>query len=715
MKLKANVLKRIISVLCAISMSTSFLITSAGAIDTNNAEVVYSMQYLNSLPKLGEANFDKFSGKYERDEIKVNDKRFSDTLQEEKVYENVKFPNELNGKNIKIREKDVYANIKKQVQDLKTKVEERKSISKHGNLPEEMRLAKAIYRWVAKNIPYDDDSLKVGTDYSKNGEEKKMSLRKPQDPLFVFDRKMGVCVGKANLVNLMMRIAGIPSAVIVSEEHAFNAIYLKDAVNNREGWTLIDATWGAPKSDMESKAGEKIGGKKADEINKMIKGKQKAGTWFMSTVFDMNDEYSKKINEMLCVEEYSFREKYLNNNVEIEEYNKKVEEKLKQLNDSCSGENGFKINKLKIVQDGWDFIVEYETNLTKDGAEDLCKTIRKRKEDERVEALLKGKGDGCLYYKFGKEIFDQSYFDELNRVNQVKDFNKLDRSKEYCSNLKAFCDGLVKEHEDDLRKIDKLKVQRDNITLKEKKDKIDDIFKNINAKLEKYLGDLNDRYKDIVVFKDFKIQQSKIRISRNLLLSRLFAKMSLSEEDARDFAKKESDLSDKMKQFFPAFYNRGAKFEYANGEIIDWPAHKFEEIVVGNWHDRVERVENLPWDMQIDGVTYRVWRSEKGYREGFELIGNEKEPLSDVEISFAVTNLKEPLKIGSGIKSIKLKGNEILDLSEAKQLESIDITDSKAYVLENGVLYEKNSDTSIGKKLNVPSGVLIVSKKAQRQ
>lgn len=117
-----------------------------------------------------------------------------------------------------------------------------KKISKHYNLPYEMRLAKAIYRWVAKNILPYDDSLASGKDGLLGLIGLSTSLRKPQDPLYVFDKKTGVCAGKANLLNLMMRLAGIPSVVIVSNTHAFNAVYLKDTISNREGWTLVDAT-----------------------------------------------------------------------------------------------------------------------------------------------------------------------------------------------------------------------------------------------------------------------------------------------------------------------------------------------------------------------------------------------------------------------------------------------------------------------------------------
>ncbi len=132
---------------------------------------------------------------------------------------------------------------------------QRGKYSRHFQMNKSWRIAKAIYRWVAKNIKYDQESTVS-------------DCRKPQDPFFVFKNKTGVCVGKAQLTALMMRMAGIPSAVIGTLQepdqiytHAYTAIYLEkneggsyDDQNNlvdhkkEAGWALIDATWGAPDS-----------------------------------------------------------------------------------------------------------------------------------------------------------------------------------------------------------------------------------------------------------------------------------------------------------------------------------------------------------------------------------------------------------------------------------------------------------------------------------
>ncbi len=181
-----------------------------------------------------------------------------------------------------INEKKVYDDIQNVVWELTEKVEKRtppdgmsendiqsgikeNKYSKNYKMNKYWRIAKAIYRWVAKNISYDDDSLVE-------------SCRKPQDPLFVFQSKTGVCAGFSNLTNLMMRMAGIPSLKVSTLKnqnsdktvHGYTAIYLPSNQNSNDalgdsvfkskeaGWALLDSTWGATgdstKKEVESKS-----------------------------------------------------------------------------------------------------------------------------------------------------------------------------------------------------------------------------------------------------------------------------------------------------------------------------------------------------------------------------------------------------------------------------------------------------------------------------
>ena len=63
------------------------------------------------------------------------------------------------------------------------------------------------------------------------------------------------------------------------------------------------------------------------------------------------------------------------------------------------------------------------------------------------------------------------------------------------------------------------------------------------------------------------------------------------------------------------------------------------------------------------------------------------------------------------IKSLILKGDEIIDLSEAKDLDSIDIGKSNKYIAENGAIYEKNIYGSKGKMLFMPENVKVFGEK----
>ena len=156
-----------------------------------------------------------------------------------------------------INDKKCYESIKETVEKLKSKVKKRtapakaleadmgkgKKYSKYSDMPEKMRLAKAIYRWVAKNIHFSSGGFSM-YDYQTSLD--------PQDAFFVFATRRAVCEGFSRLTQLMMNMADIPCVYLGSIMgrgencgHAFNAVYLEDGSEERKGWTLIDTTWGA--------------------------------------------------------------------------------------------------------------------------------------------------------------------------------------------------------------------------------------------------------------------------------------------------------------------------------------------------------------------------------------------------------------------------------------------------------------------------------------
>ena len=299
-------LKKVVSGLVAAVMAMSSLVTSVGAEgDTTKAEIEFSLKYLDSLPKKGEANFDDFLEIISRDSLKTN------------RLNNIKHKNGKIEK-VYINDKSIYDKIKNKVNKLIKNVDdstpksgmtedeiedgiEDGKISKYYKLPRNWRIANEIYRWVTENIKYDYESIEK----DDNGEE---SFWKPQDALFVYKELTGVCSGKANLLNLMMKMAGIPSLLVTSIEdsngdsHAYNAVYLEDSNNaNRTGWTLLDSTNGDTlyvEDNFPAFYNEKITFKQAN--NNII---SESGHRISELIIDnVDDEYS---NNLMHKDEYS--------------------------------------------------------------------------------------------------------------------------------------------------------------------------------------------------------------------------------------------------------------------------------------------------------------------------------------------------------------------------------------------------------------------------
>ena len=197
----------------------------------------------------------------------------------------------------------IFDQIQNKVDELKKKVQERTS-SKHKDMTEPWRVAKAIYRWVAKNISYDRES-------------RDQSKRKLQDPLYVFKNQMGVCEGYTLLTNLMMRMAGIPSVEVLTlrnkdtdlGEHAYTAIYLpnsqtenqtgkKDQIevdNKKSGWVLLDATWGSPNKDATKEKVVQLNENQKERLKKFFPGFYSKGTKLKNDNEKILDLHSHKI------------------------------------------------------------------------------------------------------------------------------------------------------------------------------------------------------------------------------------------------------------------------------------------------------------------------------------------------------------------------------------------------------------------------------------
>lgn len=103
-------------------------------------------------------------------------------------------------------------------------IETAKTITKGKATDEEK--SKAIFEWVAKNIAYDTKAYNAG-DIKLYSSTETLKSRK------------AMCNGYSHLVAALHRVVGIKASVVVSEEHAWNEVYIKNKTY------LVDATWGA--------------------------------------------------------------------------------------------------------------------------------------------------------------------------------------------------------------------------------------------------------------------------------------------------------------------------------------------------------------------------------------------------------------------------------------------------------------------------------------
>ena len=66
--------------------------------------------------------------------------------------------------------------------------------------------------------------------------------------------------------------------------------------------------------------------------------------------------------------------------------------------------------------------------------------------------------------------------------------------------------------------------------------------------------------------------------------------------------------------------------------------------------------------------------------------------------------------MGYGVESLILENDDILDLSEAQELKCVYINNSNKYMVENGVLYEKDKNGKKGNEVNVPHQIQTIDK-----
>ncbi len=635
MKIKG--LKKGVFSLVATIMVMSSALTSVGAEgNIKNAEVAFSLKYLDSLPKSGDLSEFTKTINFKESELYLYDS-YELKVDREEIIKHKGKPSEK----VKIDEKDAYNELYLIVQSLITKVDERtlghaNYLGKPSNdldKPRNWRVAKAIYDWVVHNIKYDYESVYTGG----NGEE---SFRKPQDALFVYKHKMGVCSGKANLVSLMMRMAGIPCVVIGSKKHAYNAIYLSSDNVNRNGWTIIDTTWTALESDIGYFA----------TAGNLIEGRVDSYKGWVKDTFNRDNEYAKAVEQLTTISDNMEKNKKA-----VNEFNAKIARELLELNKKFDSD--FKFTNINVVCFfGKIFQFKYKTDLDRDKAEDINNELKEKAKNRKIEGYI----SSSFPFDDNRKLrfFDEWYL----KLNEHKGKSN-DKSKEYIEKLNGIFSETLNQY-----KINKTEKN------------IEKINQVINSKIEK----LNTDFKDIVTIESGKLEETYVEDKEHdkAVVPWIYLKSSLTFDDAMEIF--DSPNMKNNKEYFPAFYNYELSFEDINKNMIQKADHDIKLIYHGQIHHFHNRPFNLVkfFDLTIKGIVYK-WsickENEKPYIYVFGSDTNSNKAQENVELVSDIANLGVPLKIRKGIKSLKLTGDQVVDISEAYDLDSVDVSESNKY------------------------------------
>ena len=402
-----------------------------------------------------------------------------------------------------LNEKSCYDKIFQEVQKLKqiSKNSQCDSKKEDAVLPEKMRLANEIYRWVAINIRADHESFES----VKNDEQ---IYVKPQDEYFVYDQQLGFCEGYARLVNLMMRMAEIPCIYIASINgptenygHAFNAVYIEDTCANRKGWTLLDAANAWPGGFDRYKS-----------LTKFLFGEAFFSLDIFNNIMPKNDDY---IQNIYCSLKIS-REQCHNPTSEfIEEKNKKVEDVLKILNSNEKYKNCSHFKEIKFFNHDGYLYFNYKTDVTMTQA----KEIRNEEEKDFLKDDF-----SCLKAKL-IEYNENFMLDSgiLRNLLLLTGLEKLDLNNENMAALKnikvGFEESLKDGHE---------------FLYEYCREKLNALPNNINNTKKKNQNNYYSKEKFEEFFPAFYNSQQSFKDSNMSIIEKCFHKISTFEIDIRN-------------------------------------------------------------------------------------------------------------------------------------------------------------------------------------
>lgn len=650
MKLKK--LKRIISGFCATIIVMSSFVTYVGA--EGNSEVAFSLKYWDYFNKLTKTKDLSQFTEYELDKLDSERKDL------------IKHVGGEPSEEVKIDERHTHSELLKVVGSLISKVddavpEQKSNLNVFGYKPKKWYIAKAIYNWVIDNIQYDYESIKE----DENGQK---IFRKPQDALFVYSQRKGVCLGKANLINLMMRMAKIPCVVIETPTHAYNAIYLEGNDSNHSGWTLIDATWGAPESDLGyvERDDQLMGGVDFDCENWL----QNAFS-IVGAVEDENNEYIESVAKLINMPENMEK-----NDESINKFNAEIADGLSILNQKTS--NNFKITDIKFgifeKDDVKRLYVQYKTNLDYNAAKKIREKYQALTEDYEIENL------GEFSWTDDVEGFDTALCNWYLDINTHLG-KSVDRSKEYFEKL----NGIL--------------ARRRQYTTDENRKNIKELENNIKTEINA----LNTSFGDLITIESVEFQVIYDEdIKADVLQTKL--KSNLTFDDTKKVMDKykwpydpiDDHNVEQNKEYFPAFYEDKLSFEFMNKDMIQKENHDVMCITDGRIHayQSKDGSSDHEWPLIINGVSYKRYidQNRKSY---IKVDVEDKNCNNVVELDSDIVNLGMPLKIGFSVKSLNLVGDQTVDLSEATHLQSVNTDRSNRYISKEAILCDKDTNQVI--------------------
>lgn len=636
------------------------------------------------MPKNGEDNFDKF--------LKLPD---ADKMNEERVV--VVKHKDCPDENIPVKEKTAYQQIWNEVDKIENKVDGKitsddtntpkgDATNNDNNMSREMKIAGEIYKWVTENIEYDFESIKE----DENGRK---PFRKPQDALFVYQQRTGVCAGKADLTALMMRMAGIPSAYIISTDnnegsrHAYNAIYLEENNDNRKGWTLLDSTWGSSKSDRklrESEEQEKLyrieGLQKIEdvlfagnftklnfEILNALKGINKSK-------LDRHEEYAKEITKFCesLFEKYEPIVEKAKTDVEKAKTDVEPRKTLEETISEMSKEINLKISDLN---------AQFTDIVTFKGFNIYLRDY---------DSFVKGNNISAIFVEAETQLDFSEAEKIVNKdIELSKEIAKLANLKEFFpsfydtkQDFKSANESVIKKTSHRIRCVDNCGSENDTDSKCYANYVYEHGFKINGANYTlggvegnsyvRLIGDLDKPAVDVKIPSDIANLRIKFKVSLNVKSIDLEGDTTVDLSEALNLQSINTDRSNK----------------YIAKEVTLCDKKTDEIICIFKSSGKT-----------TSGIDYTIVRSKDGNNVDKIFLGSPcGEDLAEIKIPEFLKQFKFPISIFPNIRSLILESDEIVDLSGAFKLKSIDITKSKRYEKRNNKLF----DTVLNKEVEIP-------------